>query len=257
MNPDLLALDFDGVLCDGLLEYFAVAQQTHQQLWQPVEPIAPEIADRFYPLRPVIETGWEMPVLIQALVEGRSPEEIAQNWRSIAAEIIQRDRLEPAQLSQQLDGNRDRWIADDLDGWLDLHRFFPGTIARLQQVLASTETELVIITTKEERFVRQLLDRAGVDHQAIAIFGKATQRPKAETLKQWLGQKSRIWFVEDMLPTLHKVARDPMLDRVQLFLADWGYNTPADRAAIAGSDRIQLLSLDRFAQPFGDWLIQS
>jgi phosphoglycolate phosphatase-like HAD superfamily hydrolase len=254
MNPDLLALDFDGVLCDGLLEYFAVARQTHQQLWQRTEPIAPEIADRFYPLRPVIETGWEMPVLIQALVEGRSPEEIEQNWRSIAAEIIQRDRLEPAQLSQQLDGNRDRWIADDLDGWLDLHRFFPGTIERLQQVLASAETELVIITTKEERFVRQLLDRAGVDHQAIAIFGKATQRPKAETLKQWLGQKSRIWFVEDMLSTLHKVAREPMLDRVQLFLADWGYNTAGDRASISGSDRIQLLSLDRFAQPFGNWL---
>jgi len=254
MKPDLLALDFDGVLCDGLLEYFAIACLTHQQLWNFAEPIPGELEDLFYGLRPVIETGWEMPVLIQALIEGRSPAEITHSWRLIADEILQRDRLEPARLSQALDGNRDQWITEDLAGWLDLHRFFPGVIDRLQSILASPETELVIITTKEERFVRQLLDLAGVQHQSIAIFGKATRQPKATTLKQWIGQKSTIWFVEDMLPTLHKVVQEPALNSVQLFLANWGYNTAADRAVAAASDRIQVLSLDRLAQPFSEWL---
>lgn len=254
MKPDLLALDFDGVLCDGLLEYFAIACLTHQQLWHFSEPIPGELEDAFYQLRPVIETGWEMPVLIQALIEGRSPDEITHHWRAIAEDIVQRDRLVPAQLSQALDANRDQWIREDLEGWLDLHRFFPGVIDRLQNILASPETELVIITTKEERFVRQLLALAGVSHEAIAIFGKATRQPKATTLKQWIGQKSTIWFVEDMLPTLHKVVQEPALNSVQLFLADWGYNTPADRAVAATSDRIQVLSLDRFTQPFPAWL---
>jgi hypothetical protein len=38
---------------------------------------------------------------------------------------------------------------------------------------------------------------------------------------------------------------------VRLFLADWGYNTPADRARVAG--RVALLSLDRFTAPLETW----
>lgn len=258
LSPDLLALDFDGVLCDGLLEYFEIARKTHQELWQFADPIAPELAESFYRLRPVIETGWEMPVLIQALVDGHSIADIQSHWRSISETIVQRDRLTAAQLSQQLDSNRDRWIREDLDGWLALHRFFPGVIEQLKTWLnpanAYSSLEVVIITTKEERFVRQLLDRAGVNHQSLAIFGKATRQPKASTLKQWIGQKSNIWFVEDMLPTLNKVIQEPALGQVELFLANWGYNTESDRAQATQSDRIHCLSLEQFSQPFSQWL---
>ena len=31
--PDLIAFDFDGVICDGLIEYFQTAWQAHSQLF--------------------------------------------------------------------------------------------------------------------------------------------------------------------------------------------------------------------------------
>jgi hypothetical protein len=41
---------------------------------------------------------------------------------------------------------------------------------------------------------------------------------------------------------------------VRLFLADWGYNTPADRAHVtATAGRIALLSLARFVAPLATW----
>ncbi|NET61482.1 MAG: HAD family hydrolase, partial [Symploca sp. SIO2E6] len=65
----IIALDFDGVLCDGLLEYFQASWYTYCQVWNPDSQKPPEdLAQKFYPLRPVIETGWEMPVLVRALI---------------------------------------------------------------------------------------------------------------------------------------------------------------------------------------------
>ncbi|MHC5726941.1 MAG: HAD family hydrolase, partial [Nostoc sp.] len=32
-SPTILALDFDGVICDGLIEYFEVSWRTYCQIW--------------------------------------------------------------------------------------------------------------------------------------------------------------------------------------------------------------------------------
>ena len=61
--PTILALDFDGVICDGLIEYFQTAWRTYCQIWKPVETVPdPDLALSFYRVRPAIETGWEMPL---------------------------------------------------------------------------------------------------------------------------------------------------------------------------------------------------
>ncbi len=35
--PDILTLDFDGVLCDGMQEYFEASRRTYMRIW-PDEP---------------------------------------------------------------------------------------------------------------------------------------------------------------------------------------------------------------------------
>ncbi len=75
--PTILALDFDGVICDGLIEYFQTAWRTYCQIWKPVETVPdPDLALSFYRVRPAIETGWEMPLLIRALLTGITEEQI-------------------------------------------------------------------------------------------------------------------------------------------------------------------------------------
>ena len=52
--PDVLALDFDGVLCDGMREYFETSRRTYAQAW-PEEPAPGEdLLPAFRRLRPVI-----------------------------------------------------------------------------------------------------------------------------------------------------------------------------------------------------------
>ena len=71
-----------------------------------------------------------------------------------------------------LDGLRDNSIAEDLAGWLSLHRFYPGVADRLQSLLQESPVKVAIVTTKEGRFVRELLQLAGVQMPSELIFGK-------------------------------------------------------------------------------------
>jgi phosphoglycolate phosphatase-like HAD superfamily hydrolase len=258
--PTILALDFDGVLCDGLIEYFQTAWRTYCQIWTPADQTPPEgLAEQFYRLRPVIETGWEMPVLVQSLLQHIPETELFLHWATIAQQQIQAIGLTPIEIAAKLDGVRDRWIASDVDDWLAQHRFYPGIIARLQQMVQDG-TLFFIVTTKEQRFVRQLLQQQQIDLPESQIFGKEVKQLKSQTLRLLLQrfseephQPATAWFVEDRLKTLQNIALEPDLETVQLYLADWGYNTEPEREIARHDPHIHLLSLDVFARNFTRW----
>ncbi len=256
--PSILALDFDGVICDGLIEYFEVAWRTYCQVWFPANETPPAgLASQFYRLRPVIETGWEMPVLVKALLEGIAEVEILQNWHHIHQKILLQDNLNAKEVSTKLDKLRDEWIANDLESWLSLHRFYPGIIDKLKWTIAST-SKLYIISTKEGRFVQQLLHQEGVNLGSEEILGKEVKRPKYEILRELIQlhktPQETVWFVEDRLKTLQLVDQQIDLKDVKLFLADWGYNTPLEKTTAQNDPRIQLLSLSQFGQDFSEWV---
>ena len=255
-TPNIIALDFDGVLCNGLIEYFQTAWRTYSQIWQLSDEIpSNDLVEKFYRLRPVIEIGWEMPVLIRALILGIGEEAIFQEWQAIAEKIIFEENLAGAEISGCLDRTRDEWIAKDLEGWLSLHQFYPGVVERLRELMVS-EVKPVIVTTKEGRFVRSLLEKEGVNLPEVDIIGKESKCRKYETLRillAELGAGTTIWFVEDRLKTLLSVQKQLDLKEVELFLADWGYNTQKERDSVAQYPPIHLLSSAQFCQDFSKW----
>ena len=254
-TPSLIAFDFDGVICDGLIEYFQTAWLAYCELFKPSDQTPPEgLAEKFYPLRPVVETGWEMPVLVRALVKGASAEQILEQWPEMALPYLAAAGLSKAQSVQALDGVRDRAIETDLQGWLALHRFYPGILDKLRALLKSN-LPLYIVSTKEGRFIEALLLQSGVDFPSDRIIGKEVKRPKYETLRllKQTHNTENIWFVEDRLPALSGVAKQPDLAAMTLFLADWGYNLAPDRAIAQRDPRIHLLSLEKIVQEFDCW----
>lgn len=255
--PTILALDFDGVICDGLIEYFQTAWRTYCQIWKPAKTVPDsDLASSFYRVRPAIETGWEMPLLIRALLTGITAEQILLDWPNIVPQLMTENGLKAASVGAMLDGLRDHWIAEDLAGWLSLHRFYPGVAESLQK-LQGRGVKIAIVTTKEGRFVRELLQLAGVTMPSELIFGKEYNKPKHQILREFMtaaGKNSTIWFVEDRLKTLLSVKQQPDLSEVRLFLADWGYNTLAERESVAQNPPVQLLSLSQFSADFADWL---
>jgi phosphoglycolate phosphatase-like HAD superfamily hydrolase len=243
----ILALDFDGTLCDGMAEYWETAWRTYTQVWQldRLEPSA-GVAEKFRELRPLIEVGWEMPVLIRALTLGISTERMQTSWQRIRDRILADSRLSGVKVSQQLDLVRDSWIKQDPASWLALHKFYPGVVDTLQS-LPGRKIQPIIITTKESRFVTQLLQEQGIELASEFVWGKELKRSKTDSLKQILDRGTKksptVWFVEDRLNTLTKIAAQPELESVKLYLATWGYNTVAERENALHQARIQSLSL--------------
>ena len=116
----ILASDFDGVICNGLSEYFYSTQLAYQKIWSPTISLL-ALQPKFNLLRPVVETGWEMPLLLRALIEGKDTQDILNDWQSIKQEMVK--TLEPegitiARLTQLLDQVRQRQIEENLDRWL-------------------------------------------------------------------------------------------------------------------------------------------
>jgi len=112
-DPTILALDFDGVLCDGMREYFVSAWRAWRRLQPSVAPHPPRgLFERFARARPVVETGWEMPLVIMALLAGAPEGDILEPWRpeALLAELGQpRDEV-AAVLDRVRDEHGSSWL---------------------------------------------------------------------------------------------------------------------------------------------------
>jgi hypothetical protein len=259
--PDILALDFDGVLCDGMREYFETSRRTCAGIW----PDGPAVGDDAFPafsrLRPVITTGWEMPLLLRALALGRPEAALAGDWEAVRDQVAAGGeglggRALADRLARELDDVRRQWIRADPAGWIagNVPYCPPAELRRLVAEPGRT----VLVTTKEGAFARRILDDWGVT--LAAIEGKETGTHKCENLRALIaghlaahGRRPRLWFLEDRLETLHHVTTHPDLADVGLFLAAWGYNTEGTRASVARDPRVRLLDLARFRRGVTAW----
>ena len=263
--PRVLVLDFDGVICDGMPEYFESSSRAHRaSLGRTPDPgRREELFARFAALRPAVETGWEMIALVDMLAE-RDPSgdrELRERWAAVRDEWVGRTAIEPKKLAEALDSVRDTWVREDLPGWLARHTFFPGMTAWLRQLCESGRVWYVV-TTKEARFNVALLEWQQVPIARAHVFGKQwPKREKWEVLRELAVRHGLppagegLWFVEDRFETLrglHERAQD--LSAARLYLADWGYVFP-DRDLVEAErhGRIQRIGLMDVEAGFEAW----
>lgn len=252
-NPGpLLVFDFDGVLVDGMAEYWWSARRAAQALAPRCE--LPETAPNgFRQLRPQIHKGWEM--VLVALELSRSELDLNDYLHAYSehtAAALQRWQQQPAALQQALEEQRHTALRQNREAWLALHRPYPGVPERLRALDAEGSPWLVL-TTKGEAFARELLQGYALTPQAVYGHERGS---KTEVLQQLLllqpaEQLRPLWFVEDRRPTLESVRRTPSLNAVRCFLASWGYLNPDDSHQLPSG--IHLLSPEQFQRPLARW----
>eukprot|EP00879_Flechtneria_rotunda_P032260 GHRR01035436.1.p1 GENE.GHRR01035436.1~~GHRR01035436.1.p1 ORF type:complete len:159 (+),score=49.21 GHRR01035436.1:393-869(+) len=85
-NSRLIALDFDGVVCDSVGESSLSAFKAAAIQWPEIfktpeaEAVKPQLVEQMRAVRPVVETGYENVVQIRCLYEGTSVDEMLQSW---------------------------------------------------------------------------------------------------------------------------------------------------------------------------------
>jgi phosphoglycolate phosphatase-like HAD superfamily hydrolase len=243
----LLVFDFDGVLVDGMPEYWWSARAAALQL-DPALQLPQDAPVAFAQLRPLIHKGWEMVLMAAEL--GRADLDLGvllADYDGALPAALARWGWAADQLQQQLEQVRSAAIAADPEAWLARHRLYPGVKERLAR-LAGEGADWAVLTTKGAAFASRLLAAAGLE--PWALFGHE-QGSKPEVLRALLAEKRPLWFVEDRRPTLETVRADPALAVVRCFLVSWGYLGPCDARDLP--DAIAWLTPERFAAPLAQW----
>lgn len=223
-RPALLALDFDGVICDALEECALVTWlggRPHDRAIPGPEQlrlVPREFIDRFRTVRDYART-------LDHFVVAHLPEAAALGGQADF------DRLYEALPSSYVQKFTDaanaarQWFRTrETDFWLDLHTLYPG----VPELLRRHSGSVAIVTAKDEGSVHAILGRHGLDETVSAVFGECGRKAEAieEISARWGVALKDVTFVDDNLTNAVRVARTGAVSR----WAQWGYQTPEHRA---------------------------
>jgi phosphoglycolate phosphatase-like HAD superfamily hydrolase len=160
LTQRLRSFDFDGVLIDGMPEYWWSARRAALGL-DPSLPLPEAVPPAFAALRPFIHQGWEM-VLVAALLgrSGFEPPATAAAYGELLAAGLQRRGWQAPQLQTALETVRSEALEREPEAWLARHRFYPGVETRLGR-LEEEGVPWLVLTTKGGAFAARLLAAAG------------------------------------------------------------------------------------------------
>lgn len=243
----IYALDFDGVICDSAIETGITGWKAAIQIWPDMTSPLPstELINQFRLARPVIETGFEAILIMRLLYLGQNIDSIISNFNTLKRQVLVESSQNPEALKKLFGSIRDHWIKNNLDEWVAMNPLFPRIREKLNNLGHQPWT---IVTTKQERFVSQILAANEIDLPSDNIYGLDRQMSKEAVLNELLEKnpQQNIHFVEDRLPTLLKVIANNSLTTVTLSFALWGYNTTADKSNAKTQKRINSITLDHF-----------
>jgi phosphoglycolate phosphatase-like HAD superfamily hydrolase len=246
----VFAFDFDGVICDSARENALSTWRALKTHWpEKVTGDAPQaLVETYVSCRPAIETGYQNIPLMLQLLDGATPHDILTRFDELVEQIMVRENLTNPDLERMFGEARDGWLGEDYDGWIEAQGFYPGLVEMVNQVAA----DAVIITTKQHRFALELVARAGINIEPDCVFGlerhgKGGKRSVLQDLRE-ANPQGAIHFFEDRLLTLEKMVD---LENTRLYLVDWGYNTPDERAQGRDAASIELIDMAAFGRVVG------
>ncbi len=243
----VLALDFDGVVCDSLREVFATALATYESMepdsallarlrtrrgegrWHQIDFTGDPVMVAFESMMPLGNRAEDFGVSLQALdnfLELTDQGAYDTFYRTVDAGW--KETFHRAFYDQ-----RDVARAFDTHGWLELHAPYPAFLEVLRR--RAGDARIALATAKDRRSAELLLAHLGVGDLFAPelVLDKETGVSKTAhltVLRDRLDVRFEdITFVDDKLN--HLVAVAPL--GVRPVLAAWGFNTPREHELAA------------------------
>lgn len=237
----ILAFDFDGLLCDALSEcilvtwngYYGKSLDDFSDAGLAAIPAS--FSERFSVCRSFAKHLAHFYVsLLDPLPPIRDQQAFESLYQSLPTDEIH-------QFTQRVVAYRALVREQKHDLWLGYHRLYPG----IAQLLRTAVSPIYIVTAKDANSVFAILEHAGIVIALDHIYGK--QQEKNSALKAIQDREeavaSSVCFFDDNLPNViaaHQAGYSASW-------ATWGYNAP-DHFALAQAQAIPSLSLEQFLQ---------
>ena len=230
-SSPLWLFDFDGVIVDGMPEYWLSSRKACIELLKgdfllsDLPVVAP---DAFVQLRPWVKHGWEMVLLTAELLRKDSylvthgALAFSDSYQVQCNESLKTWNWSPIQLQLALEDARRIAIDHDKKYWFSMHTPYPWVLKGLD-VFSRNHINWAVLTTKGRDFASELLDYFQLN--PTLIYGHE-DGDKIDVLRKIVSNWDIQGFVEDRRATLEEVLVSPELSSVPCYLASWGYLKP-------------------------------
>jgi phosphoglycolate phosphatase-like HAD superfamily hydrolase len=242
----LVFLDFDGVICDSLLETLVSSWRGYYLVRSEKEPSAVPVSllGDFARLRPYVRAGEDF-ILVHELITAKIPIKSQQDFDN---QLAKRGERRISCYRESFYKARGDFLSHERKYWIALNRLYPHVVPHLNDWLPSSS--LYILSTKRAEFIAEILTSKGIRIDTKRVLS-CEAKEKKNTILQTLEARrgGRALFIDDQIDHLApESARDP---RIIGCLASWGY---VQQAWLEDSRGVEVLHPHQFADRVQPWL---
>ncbi len=249
----LILFDFDGVIIDGINEYWISSLLACQKYLNSHEIInnrnfTTNVSKTFIEMRPWVKYGWEMVIITHEIIKSKDPLNrsnkgiFLENYQDNCQRILKINSWKSDTIQQYLNDARKLQIATDLEKWISLHEPF-AEIIRYINYLIQNNYKIGIISTKGREFTKKILNKINIFPELIFGYEAGSKIDIIATLSN---QYNILAFIEDRRKTLTNILENEKTKHIPCFLADWGYLKKKDRFNLP--KEIKLIRLNKLEE---------
>jgi phosphoglycolate phosphatase-like HAD superfamily hydrolase len=238
----LLALDFDGVICDSMDECLYVSYFAYKGVSDVVDinlsriPISRQIEFRKY--RYLVGPGHHYYYLWKAIHERGSNN--SKSFEQHFIEIVDMEDHKADAFATEFYQMRKLLRKHDQKKWIQLNQLYDQPKKALS--IKGNTNNVVIVTSKDRESVHDILKENDIDIKREEIYGREFSVDKNEIFQALSVERevdlSNISFVDDNIENLVNAKSIGIMS----YLAVWGYNSDLDKLRAEDSD-IKLLEV--------------
>ncbi len=241
----LLLFDFDGVIVDGINEYWHSSLLACDKFLNsttiPIdETVYKTVSNTFKEIRPWVKYGWEMVLIVHEIIKTENPlnennqKNFINQYNQNCQKILQDNFWVAEDLQKYLDDSRKYQIDKDFEMWVNLHNPFYEVIDFIGK-LKKHKIQTGIITTKGGLFALKILNKLNIFPEFIFGYESGT---KIEITEELSKKYEIIGFIEDRRKTLIEIKTNNDTKNIPCFLANWGYLKKTDRVNLPKGIRL-------------------
>ncbi len=235
-SKKLFLFDFDGVIVDGINEYWHSALLACEKYLNSPDisidhKLYKQVSNIFIEMRPWVKYGWEMLIIVHEIIKrenslnNNNKINFQNKYRQSCEEILLKNSWVSEKLQKFLDQSRKYQIDKDFDSWVNLHEPFDEVIEFIERI-NKDKIKSVIITTKGKVFAEKILEKLNIFPELVFGYESGT---KIEIASKLANKYEIMGFIEDRKKTLVDIKQNNFTKHIPCYLADWGYLKKADR----------------------------
>ena len=235
-NNKLFLFDFDGVIVDGMNEYWHSALLACEKYLNTSDisieqNLYKQVSNTFIEIRPWVKHGWEMLIIVHEIIKKENPlnnnnkSDFINKYHQKCEEILLDNSWFSRDLQICLDKSRQYQIDKNFEHWVKLHKPFYEVIHFIERI-KKEKIKSAIITTKGKVFTEKILEKLNIFPELIFGYESGS---KVEIASKLSKEYEIMGFIEDRKKTLLDIKQNNDTKEIPCYLADWGYLKNNDR----------------------------